>query len=87
MKDAVYEIILRQSQRRAEKYHDTPKHSKRPSMQESSLLLPTEAKNVDLYLSTPQGHNRAYLASAPDAEDGQGHVAVVSVPLNNPGTN
>lgn len=56
-------------------------------MQESSRLLPTKAKLVKLYLSTTQGHNWAFLSSAPDAGDGQDHVGVALVPGKSPGTN
>jgi hypothetical protein len=56
-------------------------------MQESSLLLPTKAKKVNLYLSKPQGHNRAFLTSASNAGNGQDHDAVVLVPGKNTDTN
>jgi hypothetical protein len=49
-------------------------------MQESRLLLPTKAQKVKRCLSTPQGHNREFLASAPDTGDGQDHYAVALVP-------
>jgi hypothetical protein len=56
-------------------------------MQESSLLLLTNAEKVNLYLSTPQGHNRAFLASASDAGGGKDHDGVAVVPGKKPGTN
>ena len=66
---------------------DKPKQGKRLSMQESSPLLPTIAKKVNLYLSESQGLNRTFLASESDAGDGQDHDAVALVPGKNPGTN
>jgi hypothetical protein len=56
-------------------------------MQESSLLLPTKDEKINLYLSKPQGHNRAFLTSVSDARNGQDHDAVVLVPGKNPDTN